>query len=329
MRDETPITEIVHALAASPDFARDGICFAARSSGLYRSSDASQTWQLAYDSLRPEKPLPTSAVVLSPYFAADRTVFAGVPGAVLRSEDGGHTWHTAALSSPPPFVSVLVVSPNYLEDGCVFAGTIEDGVFRSADRGQHWAAWNFGLLDLNILALAVSPDYARDETLFVGTDSGIFRSTTGGRAWREVDRGPAGLRSTDFAPVLSLAISPCYATDGTLFAGSESMGLYRSRDRGHTWTRLGENLLSGPINSILLDPQYPKHPRLLVLVGDNLLLSDDDGETWEEWHSGLQIDSAMTCVAAPLGLDDSAPLLIGTASGEVLIVNQKLLKEQP
>ncbi|NIV35567.1 MAG: hypothetical protein GWN58_40785, partial [Anaerolineae bacterium] len=68
----------------------------------------------------------------------------------------------------------------------------------------------------------------------VGVDSGIFRSTNGGRAWREVDFSP------DLAPVLSLALSPAYAEDGILFAGTESHGLYRSQDGGRTWTRLGE-----------------------------------------------------------------------------------------
>ncbi|PWH15009.1 MAG: hypothetical protein DDG58_11960 [Ardenticatenia bacterium] len=327
MIDKPSITEIVHALTASPDFARDGICFAARTSGLYRSDDGGHTWQLTHNPSGSERPLPTSAVVLSPHFAVDRTVFAGVPGAVMYSEDAGQTWHTVVLSSPPPFVSVLAISPHYAEDGCVFAGTVEDGVFRSGDRGAHWAAWNFGLLDLNVLSLAVSPDYARDQTLFVATDSGIFRSTTGGRAWREVDAGPEGMRSTDFAPVLSLAISPQYAVDGTLFAGSEALGLYRSSDRGRTWQRLGGDALSGPINGIVLDPQYPARPRILVLLHAVLVVSEDDGATWNEWHPDLPDDRALTCVAAPLGLENGAPLLVGTTGGEVLIVQERLFKE--
>lgn len=327
MTDEMPITEIVHALAASPDFARDGVCFAARPSGLYRSCDGGHTWQPAYNRSEAEKALLTSAVALSPHFAVDRTVFAGVRGAIMYSEDAGQTWHTVVLSSPPPFVSALAISPHYAEDGCVFAGTMEDGVFRSGDRGAHWAAWNFGLLDLNVLSLAVSPDYARDQTLFVGTDSGIFRSTTGGRAWREVDAGPEGMRSTDFAPVLSLAISPQYTVDGTLFAGSESQGLYRSSDRGRTWQRLGGDALSGPINGIVLDPQYPARPRILVLLHAALVVSEDNGATWNEWYPDLQDDQALTCVAAPLGLENGSPLLVGTTGGEVLIVQERFFKE--
>ena len=133
-------------------------------------------------------------------------MFAGVPGGILRPVDGGECWFIATLPSPPPFVAALAISPNYAHDGTLFAATLEDGVFRSADRGGYWAAWNFGLLDLNVFALAVSPDYASDETLYVGTESGIFRSTNGGRAWRAVDF-PA-----DRAPVRSRAcLSPAAA----------------------------------------------------------------------------------------------------------------------
>jgi photosystem II stability/assembly factor-like uncharacterized protein len=66
-----------------------------------------------------------------------------------------------------------------------------------------------------------------------GPESGIFRSMNGGRAWREVDF------PTEFAPVISLQLSPNYTEDGTLYAGTESHGLFVSSDRGKTWSRLG------------------------------------------------------------------------------------------
>ena len=318
MTNQTSNQEYVHAVAASPAFSRDGLCWAARSSGLYRSDDGGHNWQAV--SIQPDltAPLPCAAVAVSPSFVTDRTLFAGAPGAVARSEDGGQHWQLVALTAPPPFVSALAVSPDYAQDGTVFAGSVEDGVFRSADRGLHWAAWNFGLLDLNVLALAVSPDYARDETLFAATDSGVFRSITGGRAWREVDSGAEGARSTDFAPVLSLALSPTYADDGIVFAGTEEHGLFRSADRGSTWTRLGADTVVGAVNAIVLAADYPRQRHILALLNDTLLVSRDDGATWTEWQPGWHPPAALTCVAAPLGIEPGAPLLVGTADGQVM-----------
>ena len=83
--EETPIQDLVFSLAASPNFAQDGICFAARTSGLYRSDDGGITWRSTYDSLALEAPLATTAVVVSPNFGSDRSVFAGAQGGVLRS----------------------------------------------------------------------------------------------------------------------------------------------------------------------------------------------------------------------------------------------------
>jgi len=244
LTEETQSQGMAYALTASPAFERDGLCFAACSTGLSRSDDGGRTWGDAYVSLALETSLPTAAVVVSSHFEADRAVFAGVPGGILRSEDGGETWRVVSLPTPPPFVSAMAASPDFARDGTLLAGTLEDGVFRSGDRGLHWEAWNFGLLDLNVLCLAISPDFANDEALFAGTDTGVFRSTNGGRAWREVEF------PSQWAPVLSLALSPEYAVDGVLLAGTEVCGLFASRDEGSSWQRMGEEGLAGAVNSI-------------------------------------------------------------------------------
>ena len=75
--DETAIEDTVFALAASPDFAADRTVYAARATGLYRSTDGGASWQPAYGSLSLQSDLVTSAVAVSPDFVRDRTVFAG------------------------------------------------------------------------------------------------------------------------------------------------------------------------------------------------------------------------------------------------------------
>jgi photosystem II stability/assembly factor-like uncharacterized protein len=312
--EENEIQDIVYSLAASPDFEQDGVCFAARPSGLSRSDDGGLTWCDAYASLELEAALTTAAVAVSPNFDADRSVFAGVPGGILRSVDGGQSWHIASLPPPPPFVSALVVSPNFTHDGILLAGTLEDGVFRSGDRGMHWAAWNFGLLDLNVLSLAISPDFANDETLFAGTESGIFRSTNGGRAWREVDF------PTDLAPVLSLALSPHYTTDRIVFAGTEEYGLWCSEDGGSSWTRLGEELIVDVVNGIILSPEFQANLDVLVVLHNALRVSRDGGQSWSDWPVPLPAASGIISAVAPQGLDPDASLLVGMADGQVLRV---------
>jgi photosystem II stability/assembly factor-like uncharacterized protein len=139
--------------------------------------------------------------------------------------------------------------------------------------------------------MALSPDFARDETVYLGTETGLFRSTSGGRAWREL-----GL-PTDLAPVLDVVVSPAYAVDGTIFVGTESAGLLRSTDKGRSWTRVGENVLTDTIARVVADPPY-----LLAMQDSGLLISPDEGRSWVERagvESGLEMPIAL---ATPCGL---------------------------
>lgn len=213
---------------------------------------------------------------------------------------------------PPAVITCLATSPNYAQDGLLFVGTLEDGLFYSTDCGLHWQAGSFGLLDLKIFCLSVSPNLANDQTLFAGTHSGLFRSTNGGRSWREISL-PSG-----YDAVLSLALSPHFAQDGTLFAGTETQGLLRSDNGGRSWARLGENILTDAINTVLFSPQFPRQPDILTLHGGTLLLSQDAGLSWQPWREAALAEKHVTTVLAPLGFDPGAPSLIGLLDGDIL-----------
>ncbi len=287
----TDLKQVVYDLATSPS----GVCFAASESGLYRSDDTGKTWHFAYESLTFETSPMTYSVALSPQFDTDQTVFAGIPGAVLRSSDGGQSWHGAGLGSPPPSVICLMVSPNYLEDGMIFAGTMEDGVFCSTDRGVHWFGWNFGLLDLNINCVAISPHFATDETLLVGTETGLFHSTNGGRAWREV------ALPDDELSVLSLVL-----TSGLLLLGTDE-GLYRSDNQGRSWVRLTQD---EAVNAI--EVSNDDH----ILLAGETQVYDLVGDSWNE--RSISVQAGITTMAAPNGLEK--PALVASAGGGLLWV---------
>jgi photosystem II stability/assembly factor-like uncharacterized protein len=286
--------------------------FAARNSGLYRSDDGGQTWQTAYRSLELAEPLPTITVAISPDFEHDPRLFAGLSGGIFRSLDGGQVWENILLPPPPPVISSIVISPNFEKDGIVFAATMEDGVLFSADRGSRFDAWNFGLLDLNILCLAISPNFAEDETVFAGTQSGIFRSTNGGRAWREVDL-PVG-----YETVLSLALSPDFAQDGILLAGTETQGLLLSTDKGESWRQVGEDEFTMAVNAVILSPEFATRQEILVLHGGSLFYSADCGDTWTPWREEILADTDVTAVLALKGFDPGVLVLVGLANGEVV-----------
>jgi photosystem II stability/assembly factor-like uncharacterized protein len=330
MSENSLQSDLVYALActaACDGQASSRIYFAARGSGLYRSDDDGQSWVSIYASLDVTGPLPTTSVVLTPNCAgvepgpktgqgmAGYEIFAGVPGGVLHSADEGESWVAAVLDTPPPSVSALAISPNFVEDGVLLAASTEDGIFRSASRGSHWARWNFGLLDLSVFCLAISPGFAQDETLFAGVETGVFRSTNGGRAWREIDL------SVGYEPVVSLALSPHYPQDGSIWVGTEAQGLLFSSDDGVSWSRLGQAEITDPVNSILVSQAYPEQADILVLSENALWLSRDGGSGWDKVQPVME---GMTAVLAPQGLHRGALLLIGLMDGNVIPITLEL-----
>ncbi|CAA9376224.1 MAG: GH74, partial [uncultured Chloroflexia bacterium] len=206
------------------------------------------------------------------------------------------------------FGSQLLLSPVYPEDGLIFAGTVEDGVYRSGDRGATWEAWNIGLFDPQILCMAASPDLAHDRTLFVGTESGIFQSVNNGRFWRELSF------AMDHAPVLSLAVSSQYGEDGTLYAGTEAHGLWRSSDRGESWRHVDGLDTTDPINAIIVDGNADE---LLVSLDATIMESSDGGSSWKV-RAASPNEASFTAIAAPPGIDGA--LLAGLSDGRVIVV---------
>jgi photosystem II stability/assembly factor-like uncharacterized protein len=288
------LQDYVYCLAASPNFKQDGMLFAAKQSGLYRSSDAGRTWKNAYASLNLPGALPTTWVAVAAA-RQDTYVFASVEGKVLRSLDSGETWQAADLESPAPQITALAISPNFAEDGTLLAASMQDGIFCSTDRGATWTGWNFGLYDANINALA----FADAQTVLCGTQSGVFTSTNAGRSWCDTDF------PLERAPVLCLAVSSGKA----IFAGTEAQGLLVSQDEGKTW----EQILAGGVEQILPGP----NGKMLVLRDEEVLFSDNDGKTWQPRARGEK-GATLSALLAPLGLDATGPLLGGLINGEVV-----------
>jgi photosystem II stability/assembly factor-like uncharacterized protein len=302
------IEQIVYGVAAAPAAGGAEVCFAAHTRGISRSSDGGQTWQAAFESRDPQVPVAVTSLAISPGFERDGCVLAAAPGAIIATRDGGQSWSSASLPLPSPIVSAMALSPGFERDGMAFAATLEDGVFLSSDYGRSWVAWNLGLLDHAVLALAVSPSFPDDRTLFAGTESGIFHSTNGGRFWCDT------VFPTEGAPVLCLALSPHFAHDGQILAGTAEHGLLTARRPWESWQPLGQDQLGGgAINSLLLGPEFPSRPDMLILHDDRLLISRDGGRSWEP--CGASAAQGLSAVAAPWGLDRGAALLGGYVGG--------------
>jgi photosystem II stability/assembly factor-like uncharacterized protein len=233
-------------VAASPDYATDQMLFAARSrsdgigSTLYRSQDSGHSWSaiLSTDLV--------SDLAISPDFANDKTLFAATNEKALQgSIDSGNTWSDVGSWPLGRRGSALQVAlpPNYPVDETIFAGGA-NGFWRLPPGETIWQTAVSGLTDSHcILALAVSPAYATDQTLLALTSwnnpsdntlhYGIFTSSDGGVNWTQVG---AGLPNEQ---LVGLTFSPNLATESLVYVTTRAGALYRSWDKGSSWTLVG------------------------------------------------------------------------------------------
>ena len=236
-----------------------------------------------------------TAVAAAPTYPKHNLILIGSVDGIARSIDGGKTWTGATLTQPSQ-VSQIVLSPDFESDGIAFAATLEDGVLRTTDSGQRWHSWNFGLLDLETLALAISPDFAQDELVYVATGTGIFRSINGGRAWRELAFAGSEDDAEGALPPTGVAM-----TRDVLVVGSESKGLYYSRDRGDAWFKRNA-FRSGQTNTIAVSHDGTK---LLLATPSAISISEDAGAAWQ------RIAKPPDNVIA-VAIDDDGAVLCGT-----------------
>jgi photosystem II stability/assembly factor-like uncharacterized protein/DNA-binding beta-propeller fold protein YncE len=192
----------VQWLAASPDFARDRLIFAA--------------------------------------FAADE--YGSGSGTLFANRDDGATWEFVSGLPITNAAAALAFSSNFANDKTLFVALLGSGLYRSADGGATWQPTSIGLSDLAIQQLAVSPDFEHDHIVYAaGARRGLFRSTDGGLTWLELADGYLDRLSGDTYPALSaLALSPAFARDGRLLISRAAIsgGTYLSRDRGETWIKV-------------------------------------------------------------------------------------------
>ena len=303
------------ALAVSPQFASDGLVLAGTGTmgrfgtgwglGVFRSTDGAQTWQPT--SLDASSSASSSAIydlAFSPTYASDGTVFAGTWGGLFRSTDEGRNWQsvTGAFLGPPGSITEVAVAPDYAASGHVMGGSPWGGLYVSRDHGRTWTVdYDMGV----VYKIAYSPAFGSDATAFASgylDDEGqLFRTTDGALTWTPVLTGW----------ICSLAISPEFETDGTIYAGSDP--LYVSHDWGTTWISLTLPVGASAACSVALSPSFGSDGTLFAAIGGGLYRSDDRGTTWSHvpGYSGPPIH---TLVISP-GWPAHPVLLIGGGDG--------------
>jgi photosystem II stability/assembly factor-like uncharacterized protein len=169
------------------------------------------------------------------------------------------------------YVGAISIHPT--RDGEVYAGAEAGRIFRSGDGGSSWSELSPPTTRVAITVLAMD-----EKRLYAGTNSeGVYWSDDRGTTWGR----PAGRLSR--GTVWNLTFEPA---SGDLFAGTHD-GLFRSANRGATWTQANKGMRSWNVLAIAADPSSPS--TLYAGTAAALYKSFDHGQSWAELKDELYV----------------------------------------
>jgi photosystem II stability/assembly factor-like uncharacterized protein len=257
--------------------------------GLYKSTDAGDTWERV--GLEASEHI--GMITLDPrdsdvvYVAAQGPLFSpGGDRGLYKTTDGGRSWENVLQISEDTGVNEVVLDPD--DPDVVYAsayqrrrrvgqnvgGGPEGGIYRSTDGGKSWTELTNGLPDTDMGRIAFAMDDREDpKALFAlipaqNDLSGLYRTTNGGESWERVGhqegRGRGG-----------------FPGGGGGRAGQDTASA------GPQWFTGGNPDYYGELH---LDPHRPGY---IYSVNTNLDLSTDRGENWIQagWeNTGVHVD---------------------------------------
>jgi photosystem II stability/assembly factor-like uncharacterized protein len=262
---EGPNQESVGAVAIAPSAPATFYAMLAGDSRVFRSDDRAATWRLA-GTLPIGFPGGSQVLLVDPRTPA--RVYAGTGYGLFKSEDGGRTWKRGEAGLPRPLggsLQILSLAAAPSQPGALYAGTFDWGVARSRSAGERWQIGLENGLNAGTVQLLKFP---RPDTALLalgGEGTRSFRSTDGGRTWRQFARGLSqdGLNDIAWEPGHPDTL---YAFNGT--------GLWRSANSGDSWKRVSAS--TGGHLAILDGSTF------VADVGCGLFRSGNGGQTWRK-----------------------------------------------
>lgn len=253
----------------------------------------------------------------------------GYGDGVYRSRDGGSTWDNVGLKDSE-HIGMIRIDPRdsntvyVAAQGPLWSPGGERGLYKTTDGGESWelilgAGEYTGANEVHLdpsnpdVVYAVLHQRFRNVAALVngGPESGIHKSTDGGKTWRELTNG---LPSEDMGKI-GFAISPIdpdivYAT---VELAHREGGFYRSSDGGESWTK-GADYISGGTGPHYYQELFASPHKLdrVYQMDVRAHVTEDGGKTFQRMNEAFKHSDNHALAFDP---NDPNYLLSGTDGG--------------
>ncbi|HET9136333.1 MAG TPA: YCF48-related protein, partial [Candidatus Kapabacteria bacterium] len=203
-----------------------------------------------------------------------------------KSNDQGNNWLVLNGENYVFQNEGVPISHGYLDSSGTLLGVIYDRIIQSTDAGFSWTILSYNLTNGMITSLAID----RDNSLFAcSSTEGVFRTTDHGKTWDQLN---SGIQDQQLSVI-------CADANGDMYTGGLGK-LYRSTNKGITWTRLPftNQDPTYPINSISVS----KQGTLYISSSTHLISkSTDKGLTWTSDSSSIPATKSNELLSTPDG----------------------------
>ncbi|MBI3983499.1 MAG: hypothetical protein HY337_11350 [Gemmatimonadetes bacterium] len=238
---------------------------------------------------------------------------------VYKSTDGGKTWRNMGLRDSHHIgrIALHPTDPNIVfvaAMGHLWGPSEERGLYMSRDGGGSWTRVLHVDSITGVVDVAIDPydpstmyaaSYQRMRKAFGfhggGPGSALWKSTDGGRTWRKVtaglptsDKGRIGISIYRRDPrVVYICVEQGYRYNASTAYTGRAAGVYRSEDKGETWTHMSDwNPRPMYASQILVDPSDDRR----IYMQNSFSWSDDGGKTFRPARQSLHGDDRILWV---------------------------------
>lgn len=226
------------------------------------------------------------------------------PSGVWKSENNGVTWSPVFQKEATVSVGDVAIAQSHPdivwvgtgEATCRNSVTIGDGVYKSTDSGKTWK--NMGLAETrHISRIVINPGdpnivyvAAMGHLWGPNADRGLYKTTDGGKTWRNAlfvneNTGFADLAIDPSDSLILYAAAYEHRRLPYYFSsGGPGSGIYKTADGGETWTRLTKDLPEGIMGRIGLDVSRSCPGVIYALIehkDGGIWRSENRGESWK------------------------------------------------